>query len=607
MAGFVALRELGVEQGARLLSRMLDALGERGPDDARNTVVSKDFGLAVKRPRGSEGQPWRSPRGDFVAGWDGVPVLTQDGDAVGTGLHSLRARYEDAVMGQVGGPCVVALWDGRSRAVFLGRDLFGERSLMTAWSKDRTLFLFASEAKALLATQRIPPVLDGRAVLDLFSIGHPVGSVVDGVEVLAPGTWMTVDVRGQVRRGRSQRPPYPRTGEPRPTRTRAEELGQALDAALSRSAGVRAAVVVGEGPASALLASRLSEGRALTAFVGALEGDPQGAADFAERMAETLEASLAAVPLRSPERADFVRCLHALESATLDAEPYFRAQLYAGLRADGRDAVILPVGAEALFGGRAARAPGPSLWSRAWRGSLARWALGDAELARALRRGFALDRSLRRRWGAAPVHPERWTMAAQVADRLFARRFRPPAGPSRLPELKGPPLLLARSPHRRDRVYQGLYLAARDLAREERLASRAGVRPVAPFLSPEVSVLASGGGSGTQLDLVRAALPAHLSRARRRSEHRFRRPHPDWPFGPGVPDWVRDALAPRALERLGLFEGEAVGAALERLRVPGGAGGARRWEVRVLTGVLGLTLMSESLGLTDVAWPTTPS
>lgn len=608
VAGFVALRGLDVAEGSHLLSRMLDALGERDPDDARHTAVSKDFGLAVKSPRGALRQPWRSPRGDFVVGWDGAPVLPEDaeGEDLGARLRHLHGQSEQALVSKIGGPFGLALWDGRTRTLLLGRDLFGQRSLMIAWSEDRSLFLFASEAKALLATRRIGPVLDGRAVLDLFSLGHPTGSLVHGVEPLPPGTWMTVNVLGQAQRGRAHPLPYPRKGDAGGRRAQSEQLSEGLDRALARTVSARAAVVVGEGPASALLARRLSEGRIVTPFVASASWDRTGAADFAEGLAGDLDVALASVPLTLPERADFVRCVHALETATLDVEPFFRAQIYAALRADERNAVVIPAGADALFGGSRVRATGFSVWGKLWRGTLSRWTLGDPELARAFRRGFALERLLHKRWGVAPARVDRWTMCASTADRVFARRFRPPSGPSRLPELRRSPLLFSRAVHRRDRMHQELVLSARDLLREERLASRSGVRPIAPFLAPEVSVLAPGGGSGTRLDLVRAALPARWARARRRGEYPWGRPHPTWPFGPGGPAWVREALSARNLDQLGLFERAPVEAMLARTRAPR-FNVVSRLEVRVLTGILGLTLLAQSLGLTDVAWPTTPS
>jgi asparagine synthase (glutamine-hydrolysing) len=613
LCGYVALDEVELAEGAALLARMLDALGESGPP-GRGTAVSGDFGIGVRR-QGGERAPFRSPRGDFVLGLDGAPRLDPAARArvdeaperLEETLRALHAREEEAAVAALEGGFALALWDGRTRRMLLARDRFGQKPLFAAWARGGRMLLFASEAKAILRTGRVEPRYDGRAVLDLFSAGFVSGSrtLFAGIEAVSPGSWLTLDVVGREQRVLWYEPPYPRRGPSTPARPEGT-LAARLEAEIEDLPPSAAFDLTGAGPARALLpALARGQGRDVSTFAPCFD-DPGFGDDAPERAAEIAErlgAEHAAVPLRPLDEDDALRVVRALELPPLDAAPFFLEQLYAAVAASGRTCLVAADGASALFEPWRGSAGGRSPVVRSLRSLAGRVTLRRGPgLARALRASWRLERSYARRLGAIPGSLERWTLTAHVADRLFSRRFAPPKGLARLPTGFGSgPLLLASADHRGLRLEQTSQLVGTELWRGDRLARHAGLERRLPFLSAAVVDIAAAGRA--DLGVVRAALPRELGpRVARRVARPFRAPNAIWPFGPGVPTWVREALGEGPVEDLGLFDPGAVRAMLGRLAEPP-RGPVDLLEARVLRGVLGLQLLARSFGVTGIEAP----
>lgn len=69
----------------------------------------------------------------------------------------LRAylQWDEACVEKLNGMFVFGIWDVRSRKIFLARDRVGKKPLYYHW--DGKTFSFASELKALLAGNLVPP------------------------------------------------------------------------------------------------------------------------------------------------------------------------------------------------------------------------------------------------------------------------------------------------------------------------------------------------------------------------------------------------------------------------------------------------------------------
>src|SRR5918995_948545 len=68
-------------------------------------------------------------------------------------IHAYE-EYGRACLGKLRGMFAFAIWDSRSRTLFLARDRIGKKPLFYFHGADR--FLFASEIKALLADNAVP-------------------------------------------------------------------------------------------------------------------------------------------------------------------------------------------------------------------------------------------------------------------------------------------------------------------------------------------------------------------------------------------------------------------------------------------------------------------
>ncbi len=91
-----------------------------------------------------------------------------------------------------------AIWDGRSKELWLVRDRIGVKPLYYARHHGR--FTFASEIKALLADPEQPRQVDETALFHYFSfVATPAPSTLfSGIHKVPPGTWLRVAADGRV-------------------------------------------------------------------------------------------------------------------------------------------------------------------------------------------------------------------------------------------------------------------------------------------------------------------------------------------------------------------------------------------------------------------------
>ncbi len=198
------------------LERMGDQMQRRGPD-GRGTWISEDgrVGLTHRRlsildlsPRAA--QPLKSADGQLVISYNGEiynyralrASLERKGYVFRTDSDTevLLRLYEDqgeAMLAQLRGMFAFALWDGRSRSLFLARDPFGIKPLYYAL-QGGTLWV-ASQIRALLAGMAQRPALEPAGLCGFFLLGSvpEPWTCCRGIQSLPAGHWLRLESGGQ--------------------------------------------------------------------------------------------------------------------------------------------------------------------------------------------------------------------------------------------------------------------------------------------------------------------------------------------------------------------------------------------------------------------------
>jgi asparagine synthase (glutamine-hydrolysing) len=200
--------QLGIEMRRTLLQRMCDAMAHRGPDDW-GTYVDDSCALGMRRLSiidiAGGHQPMQSAdgrrqivfngeiynfrdlraqlerRGERFVTTSDTEVLLRQLDVHGThGIHALNGMF------------AFAIWDAQARRLLMGRDRLGVKPLYYYW--DGTLFLFASELKALIASGLVPRRIEAAAVWDYLTFRYipPPHTIWKDVFKLPPAHLLTI-------------------------------------------------------------------------------------------------------------------------------------------------------------------------------------------------------------------------------------------------------------------------------------------------------------------------------------------------------------------------------------------------------------------------------
>jgi asparagine synthase (glutamine-hydrolysing) len=115
-------------------------------------------------------------------------------------IHAYE-EYGRGCLEKLRGMFAFAVWDSRSRVLFLARDRVGKKPLFYFLSRDR--FLFASEIKALLMDETVPREADPVAIDHFLALGYVPGArtAFTGIRKLPAAHWMELR-DGQVELGR---------------------------------------------------------------------------------------------------------------------------------------------------------------------------------------------------------------------------------------------------------------------------------------------------------------------------------------------------------------------------------------------------------------------
>ncbi len=196
-----------------ILSALRESLRHRGPDD-EGTFVNADRTAALVHTRLSILD--LSPAGHQpMSSEDGTVWITYNGEIYNyrqlkkqllakghrfrsqTDTEVILRLYEEegeALLQRLTGMFAFAIYDQRRKRLFLARDRLGIKPLYYAqWNG---ALLFASEIKAILATELIPRQVNWQAVFDYFTfqfIPHPE-TAFQNLKALAPAHRLVIDL-----------------------------------------------------------------------------------------------------------------------------------------------------------------------------------------------------------------------------------------------------------------------------------------------------------------------------------------------------------------------------------------------------------------------------
>jgi asparagine synthase (glutamine-hydrolysing) len=310
IAGCMAVPRGGFTIREPYLSAMRDAMAHRGPDGYGAWISPDgDVGLAHRRLSATDGpgrgpsgrdpgfpasQPWSNAEGTLRIALDGGIhnhaeirlCLERTGkyrwhavpSEAETALYAF-AEWGIGCLSRFRGAFSFALWDARTRELWLARDRLGVKPLF--YSRHHGRFAFASEIKALLADPEQPRSVDAEAFFHSLSfLAAPGASTLfAGIRKLPPGTWLRLGADGATQEHRY----WDAWDDVAPLAGASEAevasllIGALRDAVRLQTAGVASpGVFLSGGIDSGALAVLLGEGTRALAFTLGYAGDMGG-------------------------------------------------------------------------------------------------------------------------------------------------------------------------------------------------------------------------------------------------------------------------------------------------------------------------------------------
>jgi asparagine synthase (glutamine-hydrolysing) len=202
MCGIAGIVSHRVREFETNLVRMVRCLKHRGPDDD-GVKIFDECGLGHTRlsivDLSGGHQPMLSADGQTAITFNGeiygykhlratlqdYPFRTSGDTEVILGLYE---RYERDLLRHLPGMFAFAVWSNRKRELFCARDRFGEKPFFYAIGKEGQ-FVFASEIKAIIASNLVEPVLNRTAVRHYLRQGYsdPAQTIYQQIHTLPPG------------------------------------------------------------------------------------------------------------------------------------------------------------------------------------------------------------------------------------------------------------------------------------------------------------------------------------------------------------------------------------------------------------------------------------
>jgi asparagine synthase (glutamine-hydrolysing) len=334
-------REPGIALGARRLALVDPAHGQQPVTDGERFVAVVNgelFDHVAERARlAARGAAFRSRCDSEV--W--VHAFADEGDD-----YLPRAR----------GQFALAMWDRRDHRLVLARDRFGICPLYTA-EADGWL-VFASEIKALFASELVRAELDPRAIDHVFAClcASPVRSAFAGITPVPPGHRLVARAGERPGLARFAGVDFPQRGWERKGNDYAiaDELERALAASVDRrlAADAPVATYLSGGVDSSLIVALAARRGDVTAFSVALDGVGPDEAKLAARTAQFVGADHVVVSVDAAAiGALFPEVVIAAEAPILDHASCALLALSREVRARGFKAVLTGEGADEAFAG----------------------------------------------------------------------------------------------------------------------------------------------------------------------------------------------------------------------------------------------------------------
>ncbi len=358
-------------------SLLLDMAGElrhRGPDGV-GLYLDDCFGMVNTRlsiidisggdqPLGNEdGRFWVMQNGEIY----NFPELTAELESLG---HCFSTRCDTEVLAhafeewgseclnRLNGEFAFALWDRKSRELFLARDRFGIRPLYLAeLSGD---LCFASEIKALLRHPKARREIDPAALTEIFTLWTtlPHRSAFLGVRELPPGHFMVVRPDGSSKMTRWWDLPFcaPEKTLDCTSGEMAEQVSSLLDDAtrIRLRADVPVAVYVSGGLDSSITTAlaRRHTSLALQGFGVGFSDKRYDESAHQVAMAKALGVQLERIRIDGTDIARvFPRVIELAECPVLRTAPAPLLHLSSLVRNSGFKVVLTGEGADELFAG----------------------------------------------------------------------------------------------------------------------------------------------------------------------------------------------------------------------------------------------------------------
>lgn len=361
---------------AALLSRMINILDHRGPDDL-GTYLSGDLGLGHTRlsivdlsgghqPMCNEdGTIWVVFNGEIYNHPELRAALVNKGHTFKT--HSdtevIIHAYEEMGEGCVAtfnGQFAFALWDGKRRELLLARDRMGVRPLFYAEHNGR--FLFGSEIKALFEDPILQREIDPFAIDQIFTFWFPIAPRTPfiGISELPPGHTLTVKEGGMRLRQywRMSFPIMEESGYPYRYSDRwytdhlMELLGDAVDIRLRADVPVGAYLSGGLDSSVITALARRRINHQLKTFSIGFEADAFDESAFQSAVVNHLGTEHRALFCRNAEIGEgFKSAIWHIERPVLRTAPIPLMLLSKGVRESGIKVVLTGEGADEVLAG----------------------------------------------------------------------------------------------------------------------------------------------------------------------------------------------------------------------------------------------------------------
>jgi len=604
MCGIVGLARRepqGVEPD--LLLRMIAAIRHRGPD-GYGVFTGPQVGLGHARLSiidvSGGAQPLTNEDGRIAITFNGeiFNYIELREELISAG-HTFRTRsdtevlvhaYEQwghACLERLNGQFAFAIYDGRTRSVFLARDRFGIRPLFYA-VKGGDLW-FASEAKALFAGGEVEAAPDLAGLDEVFTFwsARAPRTVFRGVSQLEPGTY-AVWRDGALRVSRYYHLAYPEASSEPPGTI------AALDALMRGGVDLqmRSDVPVGgylSGGLDSSITCALAAGRspfALRTFSVSFDDPRYDESAFQQLVASELKSVHAVQRISQSEIGDvFPDVVWHAETPVVRTAPAPMFLLSRLTAAHGVKVVLTGEGSDELFLGYdlfketavrefCLRQPGssarPMLFDR-----LYPYLLQDGHGGGELWRRFFLE--------AGPVHDPlfshlpRFGLTSRIKDAYSGAARAALAGCDVMSELRDAlprgfaawPVLQRAAYLEMTTLLSGYLLSSQG----ERMGMAHSVEGRFPFLDHHLFEFAAGLPSRSKLrglrekDVLRRwAAPILPESVGNRPKQPYRAPDAPAFFHPGQPAYVEESLGEAEVARVGLFDARAVAGLVRRCR-----------------------------------------